>query len=53
MTDMIPNSEAQMAQTQIRARQRSRAVVMAWLLGGFVVLLFAIAIVKIKIGMPG
>ncbi len=36
---------------RIRARQRERAKVMAWLLGGFVVLLFAITIVKIQAGM--
>ncbi len=36
---------------RIRARQRSRAKVMAWILGGFVVLLFAITIVKIQAGM--
>ena len=35
----------------IRARQRARARVMAWLLGGFVVLMFAITLVKIKAGM--
>lgn len=35
----------------IRARQRSRAKVMALLLGGLVVLLFLITIVKIKAGM--
>lgn len=35
----------------IRARQRSRARVMALLLGGLVVLLFLITIVKIKAGM--
>ena len=34
----------------IRARQRARAKVMAWLLGGFVVLIFAISIVKIAAG---
>ena len=33
----------------IRARQRSRARVMAVLLGTFVVLIFAISIVKIQI----
>jgi hypothetical protein len=37
---------------QIRARQRSRAVVMAVLLGAFVILVFAISIVKIRAGMP-
>jgi hypothetical protein len=37
----------------IRARQRSRARVMALLLGGFVVLVFAISIVKIQLGHPG
>ena len=36
---------------RIRARQRERAKVMAWLLGAFVVLLFAITIVKIRAGM--
>lgn len=35
----------------IRARQRARARVMALLLGGLVVLLFAITIVKIRAGM--
>jgi len=35
---------------QIRARQKSRALVTAVLLGGFVVLIFAIAIVKISQG---
>ncbi|MEO7170975.1 MAG: hypothetical protein V4610_17365 [Pseudomonadota bacterium] len=35
---------------QIRARQRSRAIVMAVLLGAFVILVFAISIVKIKAG---
>lgn len=33
----------------VRARQRSRAIVMALLLGAFVVLVFAISIVKIQI----
>ncbi|MEP9403480.1 hypothetical protein [Sphingomonas sp. VNH70] len=36
---------------RIRARQRERARVMAWILGGFVVLLFAISIVKIQAGL--
>ncbi|WP_268795000.1 hypothetical protein [Sphingomonas sp. Leaf67] len=36
---------------RIRARQRERAKVMAWLLGAFVVLLFAITIVKIQAGL--
>jgi hypothetical protein len=36
----------------IRARQRARARVMALLLGAFVILVFAISIVKIKAGMP-
>ena len=34
----------------IRARQRSRARLMAVLLGGFVILIFAISIVKITQG---
>lgn len=37
----------------IRARQRSRARVMALLLGAFVVLVFAISIVKMQIGHAG
>jgi len=37
----------------IRARQRSRARVMALLLGAFVILVFAISIVKIQIGHSG
>ena len=37
---------------EIRARQRARARVMALLLGAFVILVFAISIVKIKAGMP-
>ena len=36
---------------QIRARQRARARVMALLLGAFVVLIFAISIVKMTPGM--
>ena len=45
MTD-VPQTESE----QIRARQRSRAKVMALLLGAFVVLIFAISIVKIQLG---
>lgn len=37
----------------IRARQRNRARVMAVLLGLFVVLVFAISIVKIQLGHAG
>ena len=36
---------------QIRARQRSRAIVMAVLLGAFVILVCAISIVKIRAGV--
>jgi hypothetical protein len=39
--------------TLIRARQRARARLMALLLGAFVILVFAISIVKIKLGHPG
>ena len=35
----------------IRKRQRSRSIVMALLLGAFVVLMFGISIAKIKAGM--
>lgn len=37
----------------IRSRQASRAKLMAVLLGAFVILVFAISIVKIKLGHPG
>lgn len=37
-------------QDAIRGRQRSRARVLAIVLGAFVVLIFAISIVKIQIG---
>ena len=46
MTDLHTPSTTE----QIRARQRARARVMAWLLGGFVILIFAISIVKIQVG---
>ncbi len=35
----------------IRQRQKGRAIVMALLLGGFVLLVFAITIVKIRAGI--
>ena len=35
----------------VRRRQRGRAVVMALLLGGLVVLIFAITLAKIRLGM--
>jgi hypothetical protein len=35
----------------IRKRQKSRALVMGLLLGAFVILIFAISIVKIRAGM--
>jgi hypothetical protein len=38
-------------QNLIRSRQRSRARVMALLLGGLVLLIFAISIAKIRMGM--
>lgn len=47
MTEPGPDIDA------IRARQNARAKVMALLLGAFVVLVFAISIVKIKLGHPG
>tara|TARA_B100000678_G_scaffold9125_2_gene7572 strand:+ start:395 stop:526 length:132 start_codon:yes stop_codon:yes gene_type:complete len=34
----------------VRQRQRSRAKVMAWLLGAFVILVFAISIAKMQLG---
>lgn len=44
-----PRDEAEL----VRKRQRARATVMAWILGGLVVLFFAVTIVKIKAGMGG
>ena len=41
-----PRAEAEV----IRKRQRDRARIMAWLLGGFVILLFLITIAKIGMG---
>ena len=38
-------------QDLIQRRQKSRAIVMAVLLGAFVILVFAISIVKIKAGI--
>jgi hypothetical protein len=34
---------------EFRARQKSRATVMAWLLGAFVILMFAISIAKMTV----
>lgn len=41
-----PKPEAEL----VRARQRDRAGIMAWLLGGFVFLLFLITLAKIGMG---
>jgi hypothetical protein len=41
-----PTPEAEL----IRARQRQRAKIMAWLLGAFVILLFLITLAKIGAG---
>jgi hypothetical protein len=41
-----PQPEAEL----IRARQQARARIMAWLLGGFVLLLFLITLAKIATG---
>ena len=46
---MIDDPETEARET--RKRQRARATVMAWILGGLVVLFFAITIVKIEAGM--
>ncbi|HEX8301805.1 hypothetical protein [Sphingomonas sp.] len=52
--DLIRAPEAQPSdQELIRSRQKSRARLMALLLGAFVILVFAISIVKIKLGHPG
>jgi hypothetical protein len=46
MTKVV-GEEPKPEQEIIRARQRERARIMAWLLGGFVVLLFLITLAKI------
>ena len=43
----IVGEEPEPEQEVIRARQRARARIMAWLLGGFVLLLFLITLSKI------
>ena len=43
---MIPDENDE---KEIRARQRSRSIVMALALGAFVILLFAISIVKMTV----
>lgn len=51
--DLINKPAPEPSETEtVRARQKSRALVMAVLLGAFVVLIFAISIVKIKLGHP-
>jgi hypothetical protein len=52
-TPEAPAPAAPPTQGAIRARQRSRALVMALLLGAFVVLIFAISIVKMTPGAGG
>lgn len=49
---MIPESNGDPHADLVRKRQRSRAVVLALILGAFVILVFAISIAKIKAGMP-
>lgn len=46
----IVGEEPKAAAEIIRARQRDRARIMAWLLGAFVVLLFLITLAKIGLG---
>ena len=41
-----PGPEPLPEQTEVRRRQRSRAIIMAWLLGAFVILVYAISIAK-------
>ena len=44
--DQVPLDQAEL----VRRRQQARARIMALLLGGFVILIFFVAIVKIKEG---
>ena len=46
----IVGEEPRPEQEVVRARQRSQARITAWLLGGFVVLLFLITIAKVTGG---
>jgi hypothetical protein len=48
----MPNDPVRNDDDLIRTRQRSRAMVMAVILGAFVILVFGISIAKIKAGMP-
>jgi len=50
---MTEQSEKPLDQDAIRARQRSRAIVMGVILGGLVILFYAIAIVKMTGGGQG
>ena len=54
MTDDLIQPPSPQAEADIvRARQKARAKVMAVLLGAFVILIFAISIVKIQLGHTG
>jgi len=46
----IVGEEPQPEEEIIRARQRARARITAWLLGGFVILIFFITLAKIETG---
>lgn len=46
----IVGEEPRPEQELIRARQRDRARITAWLLGGFVILMFLIAVAKVATG---
>ena len=46
----IVGEEPRPEQEIVRARQRERAKIMAWLLGAFVILLFLITLAKIGMG---
>ena len=46
---VLVSSKTRMELEQIRARQRSRALVMALILGGLVILFYAISIAKMAI----
>ena len=46
----VAGEEPKPEQEIIRARQRERAKIMAWLLGAFVILLFLITLAKIGMG---
>ncbi|MBL0916269.1 MAG: hypothetical protein IBJ13_12400 [Sphingopyxis sp.] len=49
MTDETPPEQQPFDEAEYRRRQRSRANMMAWMLGGLAILFFLITIAKIQV----